>query len=69
VFDCTCNTQYSLLLNQHNGDDAPQKRMFGHNINEKNDGSVHLGVSYQHFLQKNNNMSDINKILNGLQVS
>ena len=24
VFDCTCNTQYSLLLNQHNGDDAPQ---------------------------------------------
>jgi len=24
VFDCTCNTQNSLLLNQHNGDDAPQ---------------------------------------------
>ena len=22
VFDCTCNTQNSLLLNQHNGDDA-----------------------------------------------
>ena len=22
--DCTCNTQNSLLLNQHNGDDAPQ---------------------------------------------
>jgi len=25
VFDCTCNTQNSLLLNQHNGDDAPQE--------------------------------------------
>jgi len=24
VFDCTCNTQNSLLLNQHNGNDAPQ---------------------------------------------
>jgi len=24
VFDCTYNTQNSLLLNQHNGDDAPQ---------------------------------------------
>ena len=24
MFDCTCNTQNSLLLNQHNGDDAPQ---------------------------------------------
>ena len=23
MFDCTCNTQNSLLLNQHNGDDAP----------------------------------------------
>ena len=25
VFDCTCNTQNSLLLNQYNGDDAPQE--------------------------------------------
>jgi len=24
MFDCTCNTQNSLLLNQHNGDVAPQ---------------------------------------------
>jgi hypothetical protein len=24
VFDCTCNTQNSLLLNQHNGDDVRQ---------------------------------------------
>ena len=24
MFDCTCNTQNSLLLDQHNGDDAPQ---------------------------------------------
>ena len=24
MFDCTCNTQNSLLLNQHNGEDAPQ---------------------------------------------
>ena len=24
MFDCTCNTQNSLLLNQHNGDDAPE---------------------------------------------
>jgi len=24
VFDCTCNTKNSLLLKQHNGDDAPQ---------------------------------------------
>jgi len=24
VPDCTCNRQYSLLLNKHNGDDAPQ---------------------------------------------
>ena len=24
MFDCTCKTQNSLLLNQHNGDDAPQ---------------------------------------------
>jgi len=24
VFDCTCNTQNSLLSNQHNGDDAPK---------------------------------------------
>ena len=24
MFDCTCNIQNSLLLNQHNGDDAPQ---------------------------------------------
>ena len=24
VFDCTCNTQNSLLLNQHNWDDATQ---------------------------------------------
>ena len=24
MFDCTCNTQNSFLLNQHNGDDAPQ---------------------------------------------
>ena len=24
MFDCTCNTENSLLLNQHNGDDAPQ---------------------------------------------
>ena len=24
MFDCTCNTQNSLLLNQHNGDDVPQ---------------------------------------------
>jgi len=24
LFDCTCNTQNSLLLNHHNGDDAPQ---------------------------------------------
>jgi len=24
VLDCTCNTQNSLLLNQHNGDDALQ---------------------------------------------
>ena len=24
MFDCTCNTQNSLLLNQHNGDDATQ---------------------------------------------
>ena len=24
MFDCTCNTQNSLLLNQHNGDDTPQ---------------------------------------------
>lgn len=47
-----------------------QKRMFGHNINEEDDDdSIHLGVSYPHFLQKNNNISDINKILSGLQVS
>ena len=26
VFDCTCNTQNSLLLNQHSGDDAPQDK-------------------------------------------
>ena len=26
VFDCTCNTQNSLLLNQHNGDDASRKK-------------------------------------------
>ena len=26
MFDCTCNTQYSLLLNQHNGDDTPKKK-------------------------------------------
>ena len=26
MFDCTCNAQNSLLLNQHNGDDAPQGR-------------------------------------------
>jgi len=26
VFECTCNTQNTLLLNQHNGDDAPQDR-------------------------------------------
>ena len=25
MFDCICNTQNSLLSNQHNGDDAPQK--------------------------------------------
>ena len=26
LFDCKCNTRKnSLLLNQHNGDDAPQK--------------------------------------------
>ena len=25
VFECTCNTQNPLLLNQHNGDDAPQE--------------------------------------------
>jgi len=25
VFDCMCNTQNSLLLNQHNGDVAPQE--------------------------------------------
>ena len=24
MFDCACNTQNSLLLNQHNGDDVPQ---------------------------------------------
>jgi hypothetical protein len=24
MFDCMCHTQNSLLLNQHNGDDAPQ---------------------------------------------
>ena len=24
MFDCTCNTQNSLFLNQHNGNDAPQ---------------------------------------------
>ena len=30
MFDCTCNKQYSLLLNQHNGDDAPQD--YGHEI-------------------------------------
>ena len=24
MLDCTFNTQNSLLLNQHNGDDAPQ---------------------------------------------
>ena len=24
MFDCTCNTQNSLLLNRHNGDDALQ---------------------------------------------
>jgi len=29
VFDCTCNTQNSLLLNQHNGDDAPQEHVIG----------------------------------------
>lgn len=46
-----------------------QWRMFGHNINEEDDGSVHLGVSYPRFLHKNNNISDINKILSGLQVS
>ena len=28
VFDCTCNTQNSLLLNQHNGDDAPHDCWF-----------------------------------------
>ena len=27
MFDCTCNTQNSLLLNQHNGDDAPHDYM------------------------------------------
>ena len=27
VFDFTCNTQNSLLLNQHNGDDAPQENL------------------------------------------
>ena len=32
MFDCTCNTQYSLLLNQHNGDDAPQEFLFELNI-------------------------------------
>ena len=25
MFECTCNTQTSFLLNQHNGDDAPQE--------------------------------------------
>ena len=25
MFDCTCNTQNCLLLNQHNGDVAPQE--------------------------------------------
>ena len=28
MFDCTCNTQNSLLLNQHNGDDAPQDYIY-----------------------------------------
>ena len=28
VFDCTCNTQNSMLLNQHNGDDAPQEHFW-----------------------------------------
>ena len=28
VFDCTCNTQNSLLLDQHNGDGAPQEFLF-----------------------------------------
>jgi hypothetical protein len=27
VFDCRFNTQNSLLLNQHNGDDAPQEKI------------------------------------------
>jgi len=33
VFDCTCNTQNSLLLNQHNGYDAPQDKIFVFTIN------------------------------------
>jgi len=39
VFDCKCNTQNSLLLNQHNGDDAPQdyvRKVPMHNILQTN---------------------------------
>ena len=41
MFDCTCNTQKLFVLNQHNGDDAPQNRkwrmtgkMRGNNIEQ-----------------------------------
>jgi hypothetical protein len=39
MFDCTCNTQNSLLLNQHNGDDAPQER---NEVGTSNFGEDHM---------------------------
>ena len=42
MFDCTCNTQNSLLLNQHYGDDAPQQeKHWGHTTHQiRQDGTA-----------------------------
>jgi len=42
VFDCTCNTQNSLLSNQHNGDDAPQERVYKWRTILKNGNFVNI---------------------------
>ena len=42
MFDCACNTQNSLLLNQHKGDDAPQDYKMETVITAKEAGTVRL---------------------------
>ena len=67
MFDCTCNTQNSLLLNQHNGDDASQDYWGGLQLNADElsvlNGATFLSVDTILLVRSHFPRMDVSRIL------